>query len=168
MRYSKSIKIMAMVLSYVVIGAAGFFAGWAGASARTVVWLESPDGDLAAWVEEGVALDPPAQSLWVGTPDGTTATKLAQLAEDQEWSNQIFWDAGGRRVGFVVAGQRAEIFDARKARIIDTVTLVPASADKEARNVEFVAGGDQLQFLECRRGSAQCFGERRVSLEVAG
>lgn len=170
-----SLKVILLALALIVACIAGFVAGWARGCHRTVVWLESPQGDRAAWVEERASLDPPAQSLWIGLPDAQ-GTRVATLAEDQEWADQIFWDSDGRLVGFLVRGETAQIYDAERKEIIGRVDLVrpvsskgtPTRADAlEARNVRFADGTSELAFTECERGRARCFGERRVAFPSA-
>lgn len=143
-----------------------FGAGWAAGERRVVDRLESPDGSLVAFVREEASLDPPSQSLWIG-PQGGRPTLVARLAQDQEWCDQIFWSTDGARVGFVIRGSFAEVFDAQQRSQVAKVALVKPDGypgSREARFVAFTPDSGGIRFLECTRGRALCFGSKAVKL----
>lgn len=164
-----AVKALGVLVGAAVIGLISFLAGWSAGSSGTVLWLESPGGELAAWVEARASLDPPAHSLWIGSPDRRDGSKLVELPEDQDWCSQIFWDDEGKLVGFVIRGARADIYEVERGVLASSVVLVEPGQedDREARDVAFGEDGDQLLFNECVRGRASCFGERRSSLRLA-
>jgi hypothetical protein len=145
-----------------------FGAGWAAGGRRVVDRLASPDGRVVAFVREEASLDPPAQSLWIG-PQRGKAVRVARLAQDQDWCDQIFWSADGTRVGFLIRGNFADVFDARQRTRIAKVTLLEPDGypgTRDARFAAFTPDNGGISFLECARGRALCFGSRTLKLRL--
>jgi dipeptidyl aminopeptidase/acylaminoacyl peptidase len=162
---AKSLRIWIGAIVLLVWSVLVFGAGRVVEGRRVVDALASPDGRIVAFVREEASLDPPKQSLWIGPARGQ-AVQVARLAEDQDWSDQIFWSPDGSRVGFLIRGSFAEVFDARQRNRIAQITLVEPDGypgSREARTVAFTPDGG-LRFQECARGRDLCFGSREVRL----
>ncbi len=78
----------------------------------------SPDRAHTARVENRWSIDPPKQSLWLDD------TKIADLAEDMEWCNQVTWSPNAATVGFVVQDAKLITVDVATKRIVATRWLV--------------------------------------------
>ena len=146
-----------------------FIGGWMSGQSRVMHEVGSPDGSWVARVRAHPALDPPAQSLWLG-PRGGSLSRLARLAEDQEWCDEVVWSDDGRRVGFLVSGARLDVYAVPGGRFLGSTTLLPATADpglREARRVAFSPDGHSVRFTNCVRGRANCLGENELRLEAS-
>jgi hypothetical protein len=128
----------------------------------TPVSASSPDGSLTAYVRNHPSIDPPSQSLWLRLADGREV-ELAQLAEDQDWSNVIVWSADGTRVGFLVQDSRLALADANAGRIVGWTILVEDHRDyptaELVKDLSLSADGREASYRVCRRPSTV----RRVS-----
>lgn len=156
-----------VVVALVAGASLAFLVGWAACARRPELRTVSPDGERVAFVRSRVAVDPPAQWLWIGDAESGEAVRVARLAEDQEWCDEIFWSADGRRVGFLIAGLRVRIYDAGSGDLLGEQVLVEADGypgSREARSVSFTPDGEALRFRECRRGLDSCSEERRLPL----
>lgn len=70
----------------------------------------SPDGKYVAYVEDGLSIDPPNQSLLVERGDKTRFLRIAKLAEDIDSIKEIHWSPDG---GIVVFHSRRYLTAAR-------------------------------------------------------
>lgn len=164
-------------LRAVGVGAGGFLlwsavvlvVGWAWGQSRLVTSAASPDGEWVAFVRAHASIDPPNESLWLG-PSGGPHVKLARLAEDQDWCDEIVWNGDGSRVGFLVRGARLDVYRVPDGRFLGSTELVATDGYPgfhEAREVRFTPDGDAVRFTFCVRGQAPCLGEREVELAAA-
>lgn len=78
----------------------------------------SPDHAHTARIENHWSIDPPKQSLWLDD------TKIADLAEDMDWCNQVTWSPNAATVGFVIQDAKLITVDVATKRILDTRWLV--------------------------------------------
>lgn len=134
-------------------------AGWMLGQSRVVCRMVSPDGSSEASVRAHPSLDPPAQSLWLGRR-GEPMKRLARLAEDQEWCDEIVWTEDGERVGFLISGARLDLYAAPEGRFLGSSHLLPAGVDpgtREARRLAFSSDGHSVSFANCVRGQARCY-----------
>ena len=134
-------------------------AGWMLGQSRVVCRIASPDGSSEAIVRAHPSIDPPAQSLWLGCR-GEPTKRLARLAEDLEWCDEIAWSEDGGRVGFLIGGARLDLYAAPEGRFLGSTRLLPAGVDpgtREARRVVFSSDGQSVTFANCVRGQARCY-----------
>lgn len=156
-----------VIVALVAWTSLALFGGWTACVRRPELRTVSPDGERVAFVRSSFAIDPPAQSLWIGDAEGGEAVRVARLAEDQEWCDEIFWSPDGQRVGFLITGLRVQVYDAESSRLIDEQILVEADGypgSLEARLVSFTPDGKGLRFRECHRTLETCSEERRLPL----
>jgi hypothetical protein len=131
----------------------------AGCRPAVVLDLPSPDGKRIAEVYSRWSIDPPAQSLWLRSSGESEPKKLATLAQDVDWCNEIVWSPDSSRVGFLIRGARLDVYDAGKGRLLESITLVEPDGypgSREARAVRFLKDGTGVQFRECVRGGNRC------------
>lgn len=126
---------------------------------NVVLDAQSPDGTRRAEVYSRWSIDPPAQSLWLRLSREAEPVKLATLAQNLDWCNEIVWSADSSRVGFLIRGSRLDIYNARNGRLLEKITLVEPDGypgSREARSVRFLKDGTGVQFRECVRGGNRC------------
>jgi hypothetical protein len=132
-----------------------------------LVAQHSPDGSRIAFVGAHPSLDPPSQSLWIGEGSYDDASRVARLAEDAEWCDEIFWSQDGERVGFLISGSRVDVYDAAERSLLARAQLVEPDGypgSREARWLAFTPDARGLTFRECLRDRDVCFEERTVAL----
>jgi len=61
--------------------------------------------------------DPPEQSLWLGTGNGSDAEQIRKLSADQDWCHVIEWAGDSRSVAFLVQDARLILVDATTKEI---------------------------------------------------
>lgn len=133
---------------------------------RVRLQVPSPDGQLMAEVRSHWTIDPPLQSLWL-RHDGAAAERLAELAADSEWCDQVIWTQDTARVAFLINGVRLDVYDVEGMDLVRRVPLVAVDGypgSKEVRALRFAPDGRAVQFRECRRSRPECEGVRTVPL----
>lgn len=136
-----------------------FGAGLRAGRGQVVARSASPDGNRIAEVRSRWTIDPPAHSLWLQRGFRQTPLHLTNLAEDQDWCDQIFWSPNGAQVAFLVRGVRLLVFDAATGEPFKDVPLVPVDGypgSLEARSLTFSADGRSVSFSSCKRRSSRC------------
>ena len=118
----------------------------------------SPGSRTIAEVRSRFTLDPPAQSLWIKTPE-KPPKKLANLLRDYEWCEKIIWSPDSSKVAFLITGLRLDVYDLRNLRLVSSVPLVHVDSypgSREARDVRFSRDGSSVEFRDCRRSQPDC------------
>lgn len=126
----------------------------------------SPDGRTIAEVRSRFTLDPPAQSLWIKTPE-EAPKKLANLQEDSEWCEKIVWSPDSSKVAFLITGLRLDVYNLRNLSLVSSVPLVHVDGypgSREARDVRFSRDGSFVEFRDCRRSQPDCGPSQNVVL----
>ena len=144
----KALSLM-LVLAMVLLAGCG----------ATPLDAPSPDGKRIAEVHSRWSINPPAQSLWLRFSRESKPVKLATLAQDVDWCNEIIWSPDSARVGFLIRGSRLDIYDAKNGRLLEKIALVEPDGypgSREARSVSFLKDGTGVQFRECVRGGNRC------------
>lgn len=136
---------------------------------RVAVEETSPDGRYVASVRNGHSIDPPNQSLWITDRETGDATRVLQLAEDQDWCDVIVWSEDSSTVVFLVQHAWIAVYDAATRRERGRQWLVERreypTAD-EVKELRLAADGSLASYRTCRRGTTECSGHRAVSLAM--
>lgn len=146
--------VFLLVWSVALFGAG--LRAWRG---QVVARSASPDGGRIAEVRSKWTTDPPAHSLWLQRGFREAPLHLIDLAEDQDWCDQILWSPNGAHVAFLVRGVRLLVFDAATGDLFKDLSLAPVNGypgSLEARSLTFSADGRSVSFSSCERRSSRC------------
>lgn len=119
----------------------------------------SPAGGHVAEVVRRPSLDPPRQSLWLTDLDGGNRTRLLDLAEDQDWCDEIVWSDDGSTLAFVVQRSWVALFDAESREPILRAWLTERDSyptRDELRDVSLSRDGSSLRYRLCDRATGSC------------
>ncbi len=119
----------------------------------------SPSGGYLAQVRNEMSLDPPPQSLWIVSGDGSDATRVLQLAEDQDWCDQISWSADGSTVAFVIQRAWIAVYDAQSRELRAREWLAEPGdypPRDELRELRLSENGTVVSYRLCGRGTGEC------------
>lgn len=129
------------------------------ACSRVATFRQSPDGHYRALVRNHPSIDPPEQSLWLGTGDGSDAEQIRKLSADQDWCNVVEWAGDSRSVAFLVQDARLILVDATTKRIRVDRWLVPQDGYPPSQVVSALAlspDASSVRFKACRRATGAC------------
>ncbi len=119
----------------------------------------SPGGGYIAQVRNEMSLDPPRQSLWIVSGDGSGATRVLRLSEDQDWCDQIVWSADGSTVVFVVQRAWIAVYDAQSRELRAREWFVEPGDHPprdELRELRLSENGTTVTYRLCIRGTGEC------------
>jgi hypothetical protein len=87
--------IITAIATGIVILTIGYFILGLNTKPKTILSLDSPDRAYTAYVVENPALDPPCQSLYIGKNGSNEFRLVANLPEDIEICDSIYWSPDG-------------------------------------------------------------------------
>ena len=144
-----------MLLAGVLLGSAGC----AGERQPYIFIHEgSPDGRVEAEVRLAPCGQGWCQSLWVGLSGGDR-TRVAELPEAGERSDEIAWTKDGTRVAFLVNGTQLRMYETGSGAPAGLLDLLPADgppSTRVARGVTFSDTGAAITFDDCPRDRSGC------------
>ena len=115
------------------------------------VSAKSPDGRYVAFVRNHPTIDPPEQSIWLG------GTQIERLGGDVDWCRRIVWSDDSSRVAYLIQDARLVVVDARSAKPVASVWLVPHDAYPTSHAAECIKlTPEGVQYDDCVRGTATC------------
>ena len=133
---------------------------------RTHTVSVSPDGRHAAFVRQGLNIDPPDDYLFLGEGRGR-ARCLMHLAPDSDWCRTIVWTQDSRLVAYLVRDQQLAIFDTATFEHVAMLPLVRADGypgSEGARHVVLDDGGRAVSFERFERASGRALASERVGV----
>jgi hypothetical protein len=117
--------------------------------------VRSPDQHLTAYVHNHASFDPPDQSIGVRDAAGRE-TDVLRLGPDSNWCDLAVWSGDSSTVAFLVQNARLVVVDARSARVMTQVWLVPQDSyptTHVATDLALSSDGRSVTFRSCERST---------------
>jgi hypothetical protein len=167
MRNRQSVRGITIVL-FLVISTLGCSKRQLGLP-RVPLSSTSPDGRFVAQVHNHLSVDPPDQSIWIGSPHGTLR-QIEHLGPDSDWCNTIVWSADSSTVAYLIQDARLRVVRAGSSATVFNNWIVERRGEYppqlQVKDLTLSPDGKEATYRACQRSNGEC--SNLQTIDVSG